>query len=73
MQSIILQNLTKYGYQVRAVPYSHVKEIQETINSLHKEGSLAQGVYDEVLEYVDEQRILTQDRHVWDLEVQDLA
>ena len=52
MQSVILHTLTECGYQARAVPYSHVKEIHETINSLYQEGSLAQGVYDEVMEYV---------------------
>ena len=52
MQSVILNTLTECGYQVRAVPYSHVREIHETIHSLYQAGSLAQGVYDEVMEYV---------------------
>ena len=52
MQAAILQSLTDLGYHVRAVTYSHVKEIQDTIESLYQSKSIAQGVYDEVMEYV---------------------
>lgn len=53
MQTTILQNLSVLGYPVRAVPYHHVSEIRETINGLFQEKALAQGVYDEVLEYAN--------------------
>jgi epoxyqueuosine reductase len=52
MQAAIQQDLTELGYHVRAVSYSHVKEIQDTIESLYQTKSIAQDVYDEVMEYV---------------------
>lgn len=52
MQGAILRDLTEQGYHVSAVPYFHVKEIQDTIESLYRSKSIAQGVYNEVMEYV---------------------